>query len=489
MKEKTMRKDQQSKDPKSMHHLSRRSFYKGLGLGLGGVLGWGGVSLSGDSLATIEQGLAQESQSNGGRYFMHLCLEGGWDLLLGLDPRNPLDYPDQDASATGIETGYTRLPIQFSREPIRGDHFELGPCAEPLHAWSEQIALVRGLDMATLTHEVGRRHLNTAVAPSGLSARGSSVSTRIAALTEVDGGQQVIPHLAHLVESYNQDQMSSATALQVSSVDHLQYLLQETLGIPSYMPVHIRGALNRYWEKQQNEYERHWQSQQVNTESKRLLDRALKTRVQARRLVTRSLHESFQFNADHQASLRAHYGIAPNQLDTPFGRAALAAQALKTGLSRSVHLNLVNNLDTHDQQWAQDHSTSLYNGFLALSKLLEDLANSPDPLGGGSLLDQTTIVVSSEFSRTPRLNVRGGRDHHLCNAALLIGRGIQGGQVLGASTNEFMSPLRINYATGQVDPNGRSIRPEDLMRTAIHAMGLTVSDTAIRGEVISSALA
>ena len=83
MKEKMIKKDKHSKNPKSTHHLSRRSFYKGLGLGIGGALGWGSVSLNGDSLASVELGLAQENQSGGGRYFMHLCLEGGWDLLLG----------------------------------------------------------------------------------------------------------------------------------------------------------------------------------------------------------------------------------------------------------------------------------------------------------------------------------------------------------------------------------------------------------------------
>jgi uncharacterized protein (DUF1501 family) len=427
-----------------------------------------------------------------GKHLIYAHFEGGWDLLLGLDPRDPADFPDEAAPETGVEPGYSRLPARYSRAPLDAGPFTLGPCAAPLLPWADRLALVRGVDMGTLTHEVGRRYYNTARPPAGLTAQGSSIATVAAAHL---GGDAPIPHLAHRVESYNVDLPSEATALSVASVGHLQYLLQETLGIPSYQPAHIRGALNRYWEDQAALYARRWEELRAagvmgasDEGAARALARAMSARAQARQLVTASLHESFMFDAPAQASLRARYGITPGQLDTPSGRAALAAQALKVGLSRVVSLTLADGLDTHDGQWANDHSARLEAGFGALAALLGDLADTPSPSGGsGSLLDETVVVVTSEFSRTPRLNARGGRDHHLANAALLAGGGVQGGVTFGLTSPRFMGPLKVSAAGDAADPAGLAVRPEEVMLTALAALGLPAPER-VRGQALSPLL-
>ena len=63
----------------------------------------------------------------------------------------------------------------------------------------------------------------------------------------------------------------------------------------------------------------------------------------------------------------------------------------------------------------------------AYSSLLEDLSRS-------GMLDNTLVVASGEFGRTPRINPAGGRDHWpQCWTMIMVGGGIQGGQVVGAS--------------------------------------------------------
>ncbi|CAN5950110.1 unnamed protein product [Sphagnum jensenii] len=53
---------------------------------------------------------------------------------------------------------------------------------------------------------------------------------------------------------------------------------------------------------------------------------------------------------------------------------------------------------------------------------------------GQSLLDRTTILVVSEFSRMPALNGAKGKDHNpWSNSALMMGPGIKGGSVFGQS--------------------------------------------------------
>ena len=494
-----MNKTQQYTHPS----LSRRALLRGAGsagaLGALKLFGSGLLSSSAlnAALSARDEGRAwaQASSHNpSARYLLYVHFDGGWDLLLGLDPRDPADFPDADAPLTGVETAYTRLPPRFSRAPLNAGAFSLGPCAAPLLPWAERLAVVRGLDMGTLTHEVGRRYLNTARPPAGISAQGVSISSYAAALLE---GEHLIPHLAHRFESYHLDLPSEASALSVASVDHLQYLLQETLGLPTNTPAHVRGALNRYWSKQAEAYEARWREAGVGALSASsslagadvdALRKTLALRQRARALVTASLHEQFQFNEPAHAELRARYGLTPQQLDTPSGRAALAAQALKTGLSRVVSFTLADGLDTHDGQWAADHSARLEAGFDALAKLLNDLSESPAPDGaGGSLLDQTMVVVTSEFSRTPRLNARGGRDHHLANAALLIGGGVRGAQTFGETSPRFMGPLKVDLTTGRADPNGAPLRPQELMITALHALGLEPPQQ-VRGALVNALL-
>ena len=69
--------------------------------------------------------------------------------------------------------------------------------------------------------------------------------------------------------------------------------------------------------------------------------------------------------------------------------------------------------------------------------LVEDLADR-------GLLDQTLVINTGEFGRTPKVNGGGGRDHwpSLCNCAR--GGGIKGGQV--------MEPATVTAAGLQISP-------------------------------------
>jgi hypothetical protein len=90
----------------------------------------------------------------------------------------------------------------------------------------------------------------------------------------------------------------------------------------------------------------------------------------------------------------------------------------------------------------------------AYSALLEDLAQR-------GLLDETLVVATGEFGRTPRINNTQGREHWgPCYTALLAGGGVRGGQVYGASDR-----------TGAF-PRDNPVAPEDLLATVYEALGV-----------------
>ena len=124
-------------------------------------------------------------------------------------------------------------------------------------------------------------------------------------------------------------------------------------------------------------------------------------------------------------------------------------------------------LDSHaGTQWQQTHGPNQEAGFNAVATLVDHLESTPYD-AQSTWLDHTTIIGFSEFSRTPMLNLSGGRDHHITNSCFLLGGGVRGGQVIGASTNVAMQSQNISLATGLPDPDGEVIRPEHVLRSLL----------------------
>lgn len=149
-----------------------------------------------------------------------------------------------------------------------------------------------------------------------------------------------------------------------------------------------------------------------------------------------------------------------------FGRLMLQARQLVERGTRCVVVNLFD--DLHQQLTWDCHGTGTgtsgkvyeYRDLLgpafdkALSTLLDDLSSK-------GLLNDTLVVATGEFGRTPQINAHGGRDHwpHVWSA-LVAGGGTQGGQVVGASDARASAPVE------------RPVHASELTATIYHHMGL-----------------
>jgi uncharacterized protein (DUF1501 family) len=87
------------------------------------------------------------------------------------------------------------------------------------------------------------------------------------------------------------------------------------------------------------------------------------------------------------------------------------------------------------------------------------------------------MLAFSEFSRTPLINGSGGRDHHISSSALLIGAGIKHNLVFGRAGDINMAPGVVDRKTGQPDPKGVNILPEDVIATVLASADLDYSIT------------
>ena len=127
---------------------------------------------------------------------------------------------------------------------------------------------------------------------------------------------------------------------------------------------------------------------------------------------------AFDISKEPEASA-AKYG------DDAFGKGCLLARRLVENDVRFVEVSF-GSWDTHNSNFVNvpDRAEILDSG---ISALLSDLEQR-------GLLDDTLVVLATEFGRTPEINANEGRDHHpQAFSCMLAGGGIKGGQVYGKS--------------------------------------------------------
>lgn len=85
-----------------------------------------------------------------------------------------------------------------------------------------------------------------------------------------------------------------------------------------------------------------------------------------------------------------------------------------------------------DHSRPSNHYTQCVNWDRAFTRLIKDLESTPGHAPGKTLLDETLVVVTSEFGRVPYMNNVGGRDHYdQTFTSLFIGGGVKPGRIIG----------------------------------------------------------
>jgi hypothetical protein len=156
-----------------------------------------------------------------------------------------------------------------------------------------------------------------------------------------------------------------------------------------------------------------------------------------------------------------------------FGQSLLLARRLIAAGVPIVQVNLgrVQLWDTHSGNFKNLKNRLLPPADQGLSALLDDLAAS-------GLLDETLVVVTSEFGRTPRIgtttgNVNGpdGRDHwSKVFSSVFAGAGVRGGQAIGQSDRNGAYPARLPFTPG------------DFAATIYHSLGIDL-ETELRDQL------
>ncbi|MCA9186415.1 MAG: DUF1501 domain-containing protein [Planctomycetales bacterium] len=145
-----------------------------------------------------------------------------------------------------------------------------------------------------------------------------------------------------------------------------------------------------------------------------------------------------------------------------FGWSLLMARRLVTAGVNLVQVNLGNDetWDTHGNAFPHLKDQLFPPTDRAVSALLDDLHASGE-------LDETLVVIASEFGRTPQITLLKehyklpGRDHWgAAQSVLFAGGGVAGGNVVGSTD------------THAAYPTDTPVTPEDFAATIYHALGI-----------------
>jgi len=175
------------------------------------------------------------------------------------------------------------------------------------------------------------------------------------------------------------------------------------------------------------------------------------------RLAYAATSEAFNLSREPE-SVREKYGL------NRFGQSCLLARRLVEAGTRFVTVNMFQTV--FDEITWDIHGSKPFSPIgcyrrrvgpmfdMAYSSLLHDLAVR-------GLLDNTMVVATGEFGRTPKINAAGGRDHWpQCWSLLIAGGGVRGGQVIGASDEIAAAP------------KDRPTTPAEIAATIYHGFGI-----------------
>ncbi len=380
--------------PRPFENLSRRDFVGATSLGVTGLM-------LGRFLRLSEAGDVTTAK---GKSAIVINLGGGPTHVDSFDLK-----PDAPAEFRGeFNPIDTNVPgIQISEHLPR-----LAQCVD-------KFAILRGVSHSIAGHELGTAYLSTGNRPvPSLIYPGYG-----AVVTKELAGSADLPHFVAIPETP-----------QKPGYLGVRYAPLRTNATPkSGTPFSVRGialedgqSIEQFQKRQKllTQLDTTFEGQAANS---KLLDGLDKFDQQAFDMIS-SPHAREAFDVSLEKS-----EVAEPFGESKFGMSCLLAMRLVSAGVRFTTINF-GGWDTHANNFKSCKENLLPQLDAGLSALFDTLATR-------GLLDSTTIFVTGEFGRTPKINDKAGRDHWpRAMFLLLAGGGVRGGQVIGASDANGMGP-------------------------------------------------
>ncbi len=370
------------------------------------------------------------------QFFVFVQVYGAWDVCLAFDPK------DRDTRLSTDELAFDQ-PYAFNEVSSVGNGLRLAPGGLPLAPFADRMAFINGIDM-----EIDNGHQPIIMMTGDPQALGTPKPSIQALVSEKHPyvRQCLMPHLYASYDGFFAGGSLVGKTVTISRLDAHRVLFSAGGS----------GSLRRA-----ETMTRSAASDLGDSARQRV---GLYGRALARAAVLRDT-----------LSGRDDRPLEPPVGPTEFG--AFTAALFKLGILGSLTWSIGEAyfFDTHGAHYAQH----------PLKQALQDVADFCDQLkmvafdDHSSVLDHTTVVMTGEFARTPRLNSANGKDHNFrTNSMLLIGQGVRPG-VYGASGERLVdgkleahAGLPVDFATGVPAANGAFLKARNLWAGCGGLMGV-----------------
>lgn len=385
----------------------------------------------------------------GQRRFLFLTCFGGWDPTRVLVPAFGDPAVDMEADAEP----YTVGDLTFVDHPWRPGTRDV------LARWGSRFSLVHGFMVPSVAHMACLQLVRTGAL--------SGHPDWPAILASASGGNEPLPHLVVSGPSYP-DALAPFVA-RTGAGGQLEALVDGSIvgwtgRSPPTVPTDVRAL------------------EDALVASRR--DRAAVRAASARHLALLEGH------ARSEARVRALQAASSEISWASTGSfeddALLAVELLAAGLCRCASVG-------HPGLWDSHSENDVYQNALweptmvAFGAILDAMAATPGP-AGGSLLDETVVVLMSEMGRTPLRNADAGKDHWPYASALLVGGGIAEGRTAGAYDGGLLG-ARVDPVTGAPSDGGEVLTTNDLGATLLALGDVDPAEWVPTGNVLETLLA
>ncbi len=360
-----------------------------------------------------------------GKFLVMIQATGGWDPTLLCDPKPTLN---NSYGAPSMAGNIAYAPIGAQADTFFGNHHD-------------KMTVINGVDVATNSHDAGRRHM--------ASGRLGSGYPNLAALV----AGTLSPHSPMAFLTFGGYDRTQGVVAPVRDGNNARF---QELAYPD--------RINPGDEESPTYH---------STAAKAIIDGARDERASA--LLGRQELPRYQQSIDTLLTARAgasELKLLQDVLPEPdgdgnFRKCQLITAAYRAGIGVAANLSL-GGFDTHD-----NHDGSHIPRMNMLLGIVNFLWEEAVRQG---VEDQLVVLMTSDFGRTPQYNGDGGKDHWSVSSMIAMGNGVPADRVVGLTNDgheiETVSPTTLVDPMTEED-GGVRIRPMHVHRVVRDLLDVT----------------
>ena len=376
------------------------------------------------------------------RFFVSVNADGGWDPTGLIDPKGSAARADgrgpvNHFAASAIKTAGNLRYAAYPDGVMPPDVANTGHLDTFFQKHYQRLLVINGIDTQTNGHDSGRRYVWSGRLEEGYPS--------VAALAAAPFAEQPMAYISNGGYDF--------TASVVASVRTSSAATFTSIAFPN----------SQYAETASRRNEGYMSSDAYSmVQSAR---EARLTRLREEETLPRRIAQmrTLQQARSGDVTVGAVLDKLPATLSSGLkGQAEVAVAAFASGLAVSANLNL-GGFDTHgnhDQSQTQ-----------SLTRLLEGVDHLWSEITRHGLQDKVTVMVGSDFGRTPFYNTGAGKDHWNVTSIMAMGAGITGNRVIGETDANFLV-RKVNPGTLQPDSGGLIVTPKHIHRSLRDFLGV-----------------